>query len=1307
MSCSGPCSLDRNAPIERIAELTGPTITTVPVRLQVNMDQTVMEFLRYVQQHSTKMIPHEHAGLQRIKKLSPQHEKKTNFQNLLVIQPAQRISQSEGGSGGLWELEDMASAGLEEFLTYPIVLECRLGREQLDLTAKVDPRLVSKEEMGRMLHHFEAALEQLTRSTDIQLRNVSLVAHQDVADMLRWNGKLPERLDACIHEAIMEMAIQYPDHPAVSAADKNLTYSQLNTLTSRLAHHLTTLGVGPESLVPICFNKSAWGVVGMIAVLKAGGGYLALDPAYPAARKQLLIEKSSASVVLTTNKHADALSSLVQHVVSVDEKFLATLPMHDSFANTNVTSSNVAFIVFTSGSTGIPKGIMMEHGSFCSGARAHAAALKINKEARVMQFATYTYDVSIGEVFTTLINGGCVCQLAILTPTVASLLQPDSVPSLKYLVLGGEHATSEKLARWADKVCLINSYGPAECAVWTNCAFGISPESSPSSIGNRIGCRLWVVDRDDHHHLVPVGFVGELLVEGPGLARGYLKEPAKTQAAFIENLEWAKVPGQGSSPPRRMYKTGDLVRYNTDGTLSIVGRKDMQVKLNGQRLELGEVEHHLLMDDQIQHAMVTMPRTGRCEKRLVAIIALRDFGSTKTNNQMLQLINHQHRDSIIRHISRVRAILADRLPSFKVPTVWLTVGNLSLNLSGKLDRPQISSWVEALDEDAYNQALDVSSAASLKPEPATEMERRLQSLWARALRINPDTIGADHDFFRLGGDSISAMRLTAALRVANIKLDVATIFPYPRLNEMALAAAIEGSDSSLEEYQPLDALKEQELSLRGFLDTCTPPQHGRREDQVEDILRAADHQSWNLARGHLRTRGYNCYFIIPFFGPLDVSHLASSCSQVVQHHAVLRSVFVVRQGKLYQVVKAYNPESSNYKKDDCPRRELVASAIQDDMLRPVRLGAGSICFILTKQAPHQHSLIVRIQHAQYYGVSVPTVLEDIKQCYHGKPLSQMADFSLFLHYQRQINLTEHIKNPVNRSIIRTVQPHSLSNQGITFATLVKAAWSVVLCQLFSSTDVVFGQVTTGRNSRYERIEEISGPCVNMLPVRVTMAAGWTVGDLLHTVQDQHRSTIPHELLGFQDIVEHCTNWPRWTRFSSILQHTNLGDDDGIGQQPTADTRTTPIRLEAFSPPTDCADVWIWYAPAVEQAYYTFDFTYSDQTFTPDLAEHLANMLTESILFLSSNVGAPLSTCLLSNTCTTPFPLGGIASQGRPSVAHTRAFQNHKTQQSKTPLSSLSSWPQVQKAWHQALAHLTPDTYTPDTPFYDMMPMWKL
>jgi hypothetical protein len=436
---------------------------------------------------------------------------------------------------------------------------------------------------------------------------------------------------------------------------------------------------------------------------------------------------------------------------------------------------------------------------------------------------------------------------------------------------------------------------------------------------------------------------------------------------------------------------------------------------------------------------------------------------------------------------------------------------------------------------------------------------------------------------------------------------------------------------------------------------------------------------------------------------------------VVQHHAILRTVFVARQGQLYQLVlRAYNPEFLHYDCDDCPRQELVASAIQEDMLRPVRLGAGSIRFILTKQGRHQHTLIIRIQHAQYDGVSVPTILNDIKLAYAGTPLAPAPDFSLFIHYQQQANLTQErafwrqllqnapstqlvvhdrpaFQSPVNRSIIRTVEPHSLSTQGITFATLTKAAWSLVLGQLLSTTDVVFGQVTTGRNSRHDCIEEISGPCVNMIPVRVRMAAGWTVGDLLHAVQDQHRSTIPHETLGFQDIIENCTNWPRWTRFSSILQHTNLGH--GVGEASAA--TITSVQLAAFSPPTDCADVWIWSAPAADEGQYTFDFTYSDRTFPPALADQLADMLADSIQTLSSNVEAPLSTYLLSSPCHTPFPLN------RPPIARTRTYQAHRDEHSESPLSSLASWSQVENAWRQALPNITPDTYTADTPFFDI------
>lgn len=402
------------------------------------------------------------------------------------------------------------------------------------------------------------------------------ISPQDKAQIWGWNCNVPEASDSCIHEAIALRVITQPNEPAVCSWDENFTYAELDDFSTRLGHYLVTLGVGPERIVPLCFEKSAWTIVSMIAVLKAGGAFVSLDPSHPLSRLEEIVRDVKATVVLSSEQNADLLSNVAKFIVPVTRSALESMVERKSRRSSIARLHNTAYVVFTSGSTGKPKGTVIEHSAFTTSAMAHGKAQLTYSTSRVLQFASYSFDASLVEILTTLIYGGCVCvpseyertndvvgamkrmkvNWAVLTPSFIRQITPEEVPELKTLILAGEAMSASDISVWGSAVSLVNGYGPSECAVASLVNSCVTPGTDPSNIGFAVGGRAWITDPLNCHRLSPIGCIGELCIEGPTLARNYLDNKEATAAAFIENPAWLN--GDGIGGRRRVYRTGDV-----------------------------------------------------------------------------------------------------------------------------------------------------------------------------------------------------------------------------------------------------------------------------------------------------------------------------------------------------------------------------------------------------------------------------------------------------------------------------------------------------------------------------------------------------------------------------------------------------------------------------------------------------------------------------------------------------------------------------------------------------------------------------
>lgn len=393
-----------------------------------------------------------------------------------------------------------------------------------------------------------------------------------------------------------------PESQAICAWDGFLTYFKLDVLLLSFARHLLRVGIRPGSIVPFALEKGLWVVVTITGNLKVGCAFVPLDPVDPKARLRETLNSTEASAIVTSSTFEQQFSSFGKQIVLVPPPTGALQENKNGFHARlpAVQSSDPVFVLFTSGSTGRPKGIVHEHRAICTHAMAHGEAMGYHS-ARVLQFTAFTFDVAFIDIFTTLTFGGCVCipseedrmtnithvmrsmqvNYALLTPSFASLIQPQEVPCLKTFALAGECLTQDIIQRWGDKVRIINAYGPAEVGIFM--VVDVDPaRTRAETIGYPLrNSSCWLVDPKDHNHLVPIGAVGELLVASSSLAQGYLKDEAKTNSSFIPKPSWAVAMGATSS---RFYKTGDLCRHNIklfDGSYDFVCRKNTQVKFYG------------------------------------------------------------------------------------------------------------------------------------------------------------------------------------------------------------------------------------------------------------------------------------------------------------------------------------------------------------------------------------------------------------------------------------------------------------------------------------------------------------------------------------------------------------------------------------------------------------------------------------------------------------------------------------------------------------------------------------------------------
>jgi amino acid adenylation domain-containing protein len=661
----------------------------------------------------------------------------------------------------------------------------------LDYNERIGPQRA-----GALLDAYVGVLQQIATEPASRYSAARLLPAAERRLLLSYGRRTPiDQAEACLHELIAAQAARTPDALAVVYEQQTLSYAALDRRANQLAHQLRALGVGPETIVGVCLQRSLDLVVALLAVLKAGGAYLPLDPAYPAERLQFMLQDSAAAVLIT---HETLAPLAVEQIglLQLDRDAAAIERQPATAPPVVVDPAHPAYLLYTSGSTGQPKGALISHAAIVNHMQWMQARFPLTAADRVVQKTPFSFDASVWEFYAPLLAGARLVlarpgghqdpaylaeliateQITILqmVPSLLRLLLDEPLlhecACLRRLFCGGE-ALPVDLVRRAQALlpatAIINVYGPTETTI--EATFWECPPVAADatiSIGRPI-TNAYVAVLDDDLEPTPIGVAGELYIGGAGLARGYLNRPALTAEKFLPD-PWSAQPGA------RLYRTGDLARYLPDGDLEYLGRRDTQIKLRGLRIELGEIESALRQHPAVRDAAVLVRADGTSGKRLTAYIVPgvrgQESGVREESSEPSALAQRAPLQP-----SALRQFLAQRLPDYMLPAAFVELDALPLTPSGKLDQRALAQHAITRPQRPTKQ---------LRP-PRDEIELRLVQLWEELLDTRP--IGVHDHFAELGGDSLRAVRLRALIEQRfGQALPLTAIFQASTVAELAL-----------------------------------------------------------------------------------------------------------------------------------------------------------------------------------------------------------------------------------------------------------------------------------------------------------------------------------------------------------------------------------------------------------------------------------------------------------------------------------------------------------------------------------------
>ncbi|MDF5734350.1 MULTISPECIES: non-ribosomal peptide synthetase [unclassified Nostoc] len=944
-----------------------------------------------------------------------------------------------------------------------------------------------------------------------------------------WNDtQAVHHRDLCIHQMFEKQVERSPGAIAVVCENTELTYRQLNQQANQLAHHLRTLGVGPEVLVGICVERSLEMIVGLLGILKAGGAYVPLDPAYPSERLAFILSDTQTPVLLTQEKLVKNLPPHQAKVICLDSNWQGNSQNSRENPVNETTTDNLIYVIYTSGSTGQPKGVMIPHRGICNQLYWKQATFGLTQADKVLLTISFSFDPSVWQIFWPLCFGGQlfmarpgghqdtaylvkviteqqITVLALVPSILRVLLEEKGIENcrfIKHITCGGEALPGELIERFfallnLDNV-LYNCYGPTEASIDTSfwiCQRGTNYAIAP--IGRPItNAEIHILD--ENLQPVPVGESGELHIGGIGLARGYLNRPELTIDRFIFNPF-------SSEAGARLYKTGDLARYLSDGNIEFLGRIDHQVKIRGFRIELGEIETILGQHPALTQTLVIAREDVIGDKQLVAYVVT---SPEQIPNQV-----------------ELRRFLSTRLPEYMVPSFFVFLDTLPLNPNGKIDRRALPA------PDTFTLEL---STKFVPPQNSTE--EVLASIWAKVLRL--EQVGIHDNFFELGGHSLLATQVMSRVRqVFRIEIPLQLLFENPTIATLAEAIA----QNQIQEDDPQNQ---------------TILQIANRESAP---LSFAQQRVWFLEQLQPNSRAYILSNAQRLTGKLNVGVLQQSLDAIVVHHEAIRTNFITSlDGSPIQVIGTPRPVELKMIQ---VAEEQVEYLLNQEAQRPFNLESDLMLRATLIQVDEQeHILLLVMHHIASDGWSIGILWQQLAAVYQaflsGKPSPlpklpiQYADFAVWQQQwlsgevlSSQINYwktqlagantvlklpTDRPRPPVQTdqgSMQSLMLPQTLSaalkelshQKGVTLFMTLLAAFGTILHRYTGQEDILIGSPIAGRNR--SEIEGLIGFFINTVVLRTDFVGNPSFSSVLSRVRQMALDAYAHQDMPFEKLVE--------------------------------------------------------------------------------------------------------------------------------------------------------------------------------------------
>jgi len=747
-----------------LSNVVGMFVNTLAVRNYPNGRKTFSNYLREVGKHFLKAFDNQDYPLEKL--VEEVWDGRVRNRNPLFDTMFVWTDNREAAAELLPDFKEEISFS-EKMTVTKFDLNLRgvdLG-DRLGFNLSFSRNLFKQETIAKFITYFRQIIGSLKENPGIQLKDISLLSAKEeqllLHDFNQSEFKYPK--EKTLVDLWTDSVDAHASHLALSHENAEMTYRQLDEESSQLANCLVSDYASSNKLVCICLDRSMEMISGILAILKAGHAYVPIEPDFPAQRIDYILGDTQADLVLTTSEHKALFADYDQlNLLVIDEVDLTTQPT--SLPEVKITPDDLAYLIYTSGSTGRPKGVQIEHHSIVENLLYYSSTLDIRNTDNQLLLAGYVFDASVEQLFAPLISGACLSLITKermlypgtleeeiekkgithihATPTLLKLVKPKRYSKLRSVCSGGEICTLTFAASWAPFVTFWNKYGPTETTVSsTYHAYELGRDYSSSlPIGKPSGnTTLYILDQ--YRNLLPPGAIGELYIGGNGLSRGYLNQEALTEAQFVDS---PFIEGE------KLYKTGDLARWLSDGNLEFKGRKDDQIKIRGQRMELGEVENVLNSCPEVAQSAVIAVEDHTGQKRLAAfVVSVSDF-----NLEQIQVYMNNH------------------LPGYMVPSIFQQVAELPMTATGKINR-------RALPVPDF---ADLRSKSYTAPESATEKE--LVATWEVLLGLN--SVGINENFFEIGGHSILAMRLISLMREKyKFNLSIKDLIGNPTIEELA------------------------------------------------------------------------------------------------------------------------------------------------------------------------------------------------------------------------------------------------------------------------------------------------------------------------------------------------------------------------------------------------------------------------------------------------------------------------------------------------------------------------------------------